>query len=72
MRPYKLRSRVEVGVVHKRTLTAKSRECFLYEYCSPVTGNGGTRQIAEKLLVQLKTNNEEKLSHVQVFLSYST
>jgi hypothetical protein len=32
-------------VARKRTLTAKSHECKI---CSPVIGNGDSRQIAEK------------------------
>ena len=41
-------------MARKRALTAKS---------SLVTGNGDSRQIAEKLLVRLKTNKQTKPVH---------
>ena len=50
------KSRVAVGMAHKRTLSAKSRKCLaLVQICSPLADYGDSRQIAEKLLVWLKT-----------------
>jgi hypothetical protein len=55
-------SRDTAGLERERTLTAESHKCKAYvQICRSVTSNGDSRQIAEKLLVQLyKIKHKQK------------